>query len=240
MKPTTPSHASTDATVMAGLPTPQAIIFDLDGTLVDTVHLRIEAWARALAGIGVAVTRDRLASYIGSDGRWLATQLAREAGRELDAAAAEKVDRKSGALFDELNASPVPLPGAAELLAALEGSHLTFAIATSSLPGQVAVSVDALRLPAPPPITDGSHVERAKPDPDLLLSSAAQLGVSPGRCWYVGDSTWDMVASVRAGMVAVGVTTGAADAAMLRAAGAAVALPGLTDLLVELRRRTLV
>ena len=240
MSPSTPSNRPSDAPTLADLPDPQAILFDLDGTLVDTVDLRIEAWSRAFAGIGLTVDRDHLAEYMGSDGRWLAGELARELGRELDYAATDELDRASGSVFDELNARPVPLPGATELLTALEGSRLVFAIATSSQPGQVAASVEALRLPAPPPITDGSHVAHAKPEPDLLLASAAQLGIAPECCWYVGDSSWDMMASVRAKMVAIGATTGAADAAGLLAAGAAVAVGSLTQLLGELRRRGLV
>jgi HAD superfamily hydrolase (TIGR01509 family) len=145
------------------------------------------------------------------------------------------MDQAAGAIFDELNVSPVPLPGATELLAALEESLFTFAIATASQPGQVAVSVAALRLPSPPQITDAGHVEHAKPAPDLLLVSAAQLGVPPERCWYVGDSTWDMMAAVRAGMVGIGVTTGLIDAAGLRVAGASVTVGSLTTLLVRLR-----
>lgn len=231
------TNQSAGAPTLADLPHPAALLFDLDGTLVDTVPRRLEAWWEALRRGGVNVDRDRLSGYIGSDGRWLAKELAGEAGRELDYAETEELDRVSGEIFDELNASPVPLPGATELLTALEDSDLTFAIATSSRPGQVTVSVDALRLPAPPPITDGSHVANAKPEPDLLLAAAAQLGVPPERCWYVGDSTWDMVASVRAKMVGIGVTTGAVDAGELVAAGAMVAVASLTELLVELRRR---
>jgi HAD superfamily hydrolase (TIGR01509 family) len=237
MKSNPPSSRPADAPTLADLPQPAALLFDLDGTLVDTVHLRIEAWREAFAGAGVIVDSDRLAGYMGSDGRMLAGALARDAGRELDYAETEELDRVSGDLFDELNRSPVPLPGATELLTALQESHLTFAIATSSRPGQVAASVDALRLPAPPPITDGSHVASAKPEPDLLLAAAAQLRLPPEHCWYVGDSTWDMIASVRAKMVAIGVTTGAADAEGLVAAGAAVAVASLTELLAELRRR---
>lgn len=237
MSPSTPpSRPSADPT-LADLPDPAALLFDLDGTLVDTVQRRIEAWWEALRRGGVDVDRARLSGYIGSDGRWLAREMAREQGRELDYAETEELDRVSGAIFDELNASPVPLPGATELLTALEESRLTFAIATSSRPGQVAVSVRSLRLPAPPPITDGSHVANAKPEPDLLLESAAQLGLPPERCWYVGDSKWDMMASVRAKMVGIGVTTGAVDADALAAAGAAVAVASLTELHAELRRR---
>ena len=224
---------------LRALPVPQAVLFDLDGTLVDTVHLRIEAWRGALRQHGVTVVRERLAGMIGSDGRRLALELSREAGREFDETEAKVVDDLSGAIFDKLNAVPVPLPGATDLLSALEVSHLTFAIATSSLPGQVMASVNSLGLPAEPQIVDGSHVAHAKPAPDLLLAAAAQLGAQPERCWYVGDSTWDMIASAAAGMTGIGVTTGAADSEALVAAGAAVTIEDLTVLLAELRRRGL-
>lgn len=224
---------------LRALPTPQAILFDLDGTLVDTVHLRIDAWTEALRRHGVVADPVRLAGLIGSDGRRLAREMSREAGREFDEAEARVVDDLSGAIFDELNAAPAPLPGATELLRALELSHLTFAIATSSLPGQVMASVRSLALPAEPAIVDGSHVSHAKPAPDLLLFAATQLGVTPERCWYVGDSTWDMIASAAAGMTGIGVTTGAADSDALTAAGASVTIEDLTALLTELRRRGL-
>lgn len=224
---------------LRSLPVPQAILFDLDGTLVDTVHLRIDAWTEALRRHGVVVAKDRLAGLIGSDGKRLARELSREAGREFDDEEAGVVDDLSGSIFDELNANPMPLPGASELLTALELSYLTFAIATSSLPGQVAASVGSLGLPSEPTIVDGSHVVHAKPAPDLLLETATRLAVTPERCWYVGNSTWDMVASAAAGMTGIGVTTGAADADALVAAGAAVTIENLGVLLVELRRRGL-
>jgi HAD superfamily hydrolase (TIGR01509 family) len=224
---------------LRSLPVPQAILFDLDGTLVDSVELRIEAWRRALGQHGVEVDHDRLAPLIGSDGRRLAREMSREVGREFDDAEAVAVDNLSGAIFDELNATPLPHAGATALLSALELSHMTFAIATSSLPGQVMASVTSLGLPSEPTIVDGSHVEHAKPAPDLLLYAAAQLKATPERCWYVGDSTWDMVASAAAGMIGIGVTTGAASADALLAAGAAVTIEDLTVLLAELRRRGL-
>ena len=229
-----------DAPTLADLPRPEALLFDLDGTLVDTVSVRVEAWLRAFAQIGLSVDPASLPEYMGSDGRWLAGEVARAAGRELDWAACDAIDRSAGDFFDELNVSPPVLPGATELLAALEASSLTFAIATASQPGQVAVSVAALRLPAPPPIIDGSHVEHAKPAPDLLLVAAEQVGTAPQRCWYVGDSRWDMMASVAAGMPAIGVTTGATNAEGLRAAGATAVIGGLPELLDELRGRGLV
>jgi HAD superfamily hydrolase (TIGR01509 family) len=221
------------------LPEPQAILFDLDGTLVDTVALRVAAWVEAFGRFDIPIDRELLPAYMGSDGRWLAREVARAAGREIDWATSDEIDRLSGSLFDKLNKAPQPLPGATELLTALEGEGRTFCIATASQPGQVEANVKALGLPAPPRIVDASHVENAKPEPDLLLAAAAQLGVAPEGCWYVGDSSWDMMASVRAGTVAVGVTTGATSAETLLAAGAAVVVQGLPAFLAEFRRRGL-
>ena len=225
---------------LAGLPQPSAILFDLDGTLVDTVRFRIEAWHRALYEVGVDVDRDTVAGFIGSDGRWLATQVSRLVGRDLDPETADVADRLSGRIFDELNTEPMPLPGAGELLAGLEASGLTFAIATSSLPGQIQASVKALALPFAPAIVDQSHVARAKPEPDLLLEAASQLGVPPRDCWYVGDSTWDMRAARAAGMAGVGVPSGAVGPHLLLDAGATVTIESLHELLAELVRRGLV
>jgi HAD superfamily hydrolase (TIGR01509 family) len=229
-----------DTRTPANLPAPEALLFDLDGTLVDTVRARAEAWRLAFEKFGLAIDPATLPRYMGSDGRWLAGEVGRAAGRELDWAARDELDRDAGAFFDRLNVSPAPLPGATELLTLLEASSLTFAIATASQAGQVAVSVAALRLPAPPPIVNGGHVEHAKPAPDLLLAAAAQVGVTPERCWYVGDSEWDMMASVAAKMPAIGVTTGATDSAGLLAAGATVVISGLPSLRDELRRRGLI
>jgi len=189
----------------------------------------------------VHVSRDRLAPKIGFDGVLLAQELAEEAGLCWDVDVAAEVDRLAGAIFDELNTDPAPLPGARDLLVELEESdHLAWAIATSSGPLQVAASVAALRLPAQPPVTDAGHVERAKPAADLPLAAAAQLAVAPERCWYVGDSTWDMIAATTAGMAAIGITTGAVPADVLVDAGAVVALPSLTDVVEELERRGLI
>ena len=210
---------------------PDAILFDLDGTLVDTVPARISAWAATLAEAGIPVTDAQLDPMIGIDGRRLAREAAEATGRRLTDAEAEAIDRRSGELFDERNRDPRPLPGARELLRTLEERGLTWAIATSSRREQVASSLRALGLGREPRIVDGSHVDHAKPAPDLLLLGARELGVPPEGCWYVGDSTWDMRAAVAAGMVPIGVLAGAAvDERALRDAGASVVLATLSDL----------
>jgi N-acetyl-D-muramate 6-phosphate phosphatase len=214
------------------LPPPAAVLFDLDGTLVDTVATRIEAWTRVFDEVGIPTPRERLAPLIGSDGRRLAREVAAAAGRPIDDEGAEDIDRRSGEIYTDLNRNPQPLPGTRELLDRLDAADIRWAIATSSRREQVAASVAALRRTRPPTIVDGSHVAHAKPEPDLLLLGAREIGVEPARCWYVGDSTWDMLAADAAGMVAIGVTAGAAvDAAALRETGAHLVVSTLADLI---------
>lgn len=212
---------------------PAAIIFDLDGTLVDTVDARIEAWASTFEAYGIPASRRQLERLIGMDGRRLAIEVAATAGRTLTEAEAEAIDRAAGEAFDERNRDPRPLKGAREALARLDAAGVTWAIATSSRAEQVRASVTALGLDHEPRIVDGSAVEHAKPAPDLLLLAARRLGVDPALCWYVGDSTWDVRAAVAAGMTAVSVLAGAAvDAAALREAGADVVLGTLDGMTV--------
>lgn len=218
---------------MATARRPAGILFDLDGTLVDTVPARIDAWAVALEEAGIAATHAQLEPMIGMDGRRLAREASEAGGRHLGEDEAEAIDRRSGELFDARNRDPRPLPGAREILLGLDTRGITWAIATSSRREQVAASIAALELPAEPRIVDGSHVEHAKPAPDLLLLGARELGIAPDASWYVGDSTWDMRAAVAAGMVPIGVLAGAAvDEAALQDAGASVVLPTLRDLVL--------
>ena len=217
------------------LPLPDAVLFDLDGTLVDTVETRIAAWIQALEEAGFPTTHERIAPLIGVDGKRLAREIAALAGTALDEDRAEETDHRSGEIYGRLNHSPRPLPGVREVVTAIEARHLPWAIATSSRKAQVKTSVEALGLDEEPTIVDASHVEHAKPEPDLLLLAARQLDVEPARCWYVGDATWDMVAAVAAAMIPIAVTAGAAvDAAALRGAGAAAVVESLEEIAVRL------
>ena len=225
-------------TDLAALPQPKAVLFDLDGTLVDTVLTRIEAWLIALDEAGFPTTHGRLGPLIGVDGKRLAREIAALAGTSLDEDRAEAIDKRSGEIYEGLNQSPAPLPGVREIVAAIEQRGLPWAIATSSRKEQVTRSVAALGLEHEPMIVDASHVKHAKPEPDLLLLAAKQLDLDPSVCWYVGDSTWDMVSGVAAGMIAVGVTTGSAvDAAVLEGAGAAAVVGTLDELAASIASR---
>jgi HAD superfamily hydrolase (TIGR01509 family) len=212
-----------------------AWIFDLDGTLVDTVETRIVAWLRTFEEYGIPADRAQVAKLIGSDGRRLARIVAEKAGQAIDSARAEEIDRRAGDIYGGLNTDPKVLPGALELLQALDQHGQRWAIATSSRSEQVEASVKALTLSRRPTIIDGSHVEHAKPAPDLLLFTARELGVEPSRSWYVGDSIWDMQAARSAGMLAIGVATGSATAQELANAGASFQVDNLTELIQYVR-----
>jgi HAD superfamily hydrolase (TIGR01509 family) len=223
---------------MSDLPPPGAVILDLDGTLVDTVETRIEAWMRTFTEFGISADQRHVAALIGSDGRRLAHKVASRAGGTLTNDHAEEIDARSGAIYSELNSNPRPLPGVAAFLGGLDDAGVPWAIATSSRREQVGRSVAALQLRADPRIVDGSSVQRAKPEPDLLLAAAAAVGVPPARCWCVGDSTWDMRAAVAAGMWPIAVLAGsAASEVKLRESGARAIVAEIDELMPSLARR---
>ena len=228
-----------DAGDPGDLADPKALLFDLDGTLVDTVGYRVQAWFETFTAAGIPAVPDRLGVLMGADGRWLARRVAGESGITLDDQTAEDLDRHSGQRFDELNRAPRLHPGVRELLLAVERSAMPWAIATSSLRAQVAASVAALELPSPPRIVDGSHVVHAKPAPDLLLLAAERCATPPQACWYVGDASWDMLAAVAAEMTGIGVASGATEATALRAAGARLTFDAIGELHDLLRQRGL-
>ena len=214
---------------------PAAWIFDLDGTLVDTVETRIAAWLRTFEEQGIPADRTQVANLIGSDGRRLARVVAAAAGQSLSSEREEEIDRRSGQIYSDLNTDPKALPGAVELLKTLDEHRQPWAIATSSRREQVDTSVKALTLAGRPIVIDGSRVEHAKPAPDLLLVAASELGVEPSRGWYVGDAIWDMQAAAAAGMPAVGVVSGSATADELAGAGALFTVKALTELIPFVR-----
>lgn len=211
-------------------PRPGAVIFDLDGTLVDTVDTRIRAWLAVFSEQGIPASSSQLGPLIGADGRQLAREVAEAAGVPLTPDRDESIDRRAGEIYSRLNRDPRALPGARDLLEQLVEAGLPWAIATSSRRAQVAASVRALELSVQPTIVDGSHVAHAKPAPDLLLRAAHELGLAPETCWYVGDSTWDMRAAVAARILPIGVTGGAAvDAGALTASGARIVVATLSE-----------
>jgi HAD superfamily hydrolase (TIGR01509 family) len=214
------------------LRTPRAVVLDLDGTLVDTVGLRIDAWLQTFVEEGIPADRATLGPLIGSDGRQLARRVFKAAGVEIDDERAERIDARSGAIYSQLATNPSPLPGAIGFLDALDAAQIPWAIGTSSRREQVGPSVAALGRDREPRIVDGSAVRLAKPHPDLLLAAAKALETDPAACWCIGDSTWDVRAAIAAGMAAICITAGSAlSADQLSDAGASLVLPTMADLI---------
>ncbi len=223
----------------AHLPKPQGVVLDLDGTLVDTVGTRIDAWLRTFQEEGIPADRLLVAELIGSDGRQLARIVGSASGLEVDDERAERIDARSGAIYSELNVNPKPLPGVNDFLDTLDELKVPWAIATSSRREQVGRSVAARHRKEPPLSADGTAVKLAKPHPDLLLAAAGALEVHPTSCWAVGDSTWDMVAAEAAGMTAIAITAGSAMSPdQLREAGATLVLPTMSRLIPHLQTGT--
>jgi HAD superfamily hydrolase (TIGR01509 family) len=198
----------------------QALIFDLDGTLVDTVYAHVFAWQRALVELGSPVDGWRIHRRIGMSGGLFARAVAREIGRELTADEAEALQRRHGEVFREILPDRRPLPGAIELLRALRRSGVVHGIATSGRHPEIDKSLAALGVTPDTVVVDRGDVLRAKPEPDLFLACQERLGVAIRDCYVVGDAVWDLLAARRAGMLSVGLLSGGYGEDELRAAGA--------------------
>jgi HAD superfamily hydrolase (TIGR01509 family) len=197
-----------------------ALIFDLDGTLVDTVYAHVFAWQRALTEEGMPIDGWRIHRRIGMSGGLFARAVAREVGRELTPTEVEEIQRRHGEIFRELLPDRRPLPGAAELLAELREREITHGIATSGRRPEIDASLAALGVGPETVVIARGDVARAKPAPDLFLACQEALGVEPNDCYVVGDAVWDLLAARRAAMLSIGLLSGGYGEDELLAAGA--------------------
>jgi HAD superfamily hydrolase (TIGR01509 family) len=198
----------------------RALIFDLDGTLVDTVYAHVFAWQRALHEFGTPIDGWRIHRRIGMSGGLFTRAVAREIGRQLSDEEAEALQRRHGEVFREILPERRPLPGAIELLAALRTAGFVHGIATSGRRPEIDKSLEALGVPPETVVVERGDVLRAKPEPDLFLACSERLGVPSAECYVVGDAVWDLLAARRAGMLSVGLQSGGYGEDELRAAGA--------------------
>ena len=197
-----------------------ALIFDLDGTLVDTVYAHVFAWQRALAEAEMPIDGWRIHRRIGMSGGLFARAVAREVGRELSVAEVEALQRRHGEIFRELLPERRPLPGAVDLLTELRRRGITHGIATSGRRPEIDVSLAALGVGEETVVIARGDVARAKPEPDLFFACQKALGVEPADCYVVGDAVWDLLAARRARMLSIGLQSGGYGEEELLAAGA--------------------
>ena len=209
----------------------KSLIFDLDGTLVDTVYAHVFAWQRALAEAGLPIDGWRIHRRIGMSGGLFTRAVAREAGHALADDQAESIQRRHGELFRGLLPERRPLPGARELLAFLRKEGVTHGIATSGRRPEIDASLDVLGVPPDMVVVERGDVLRAKPEPDLFLVCAERLAVEIRDCYVIGDAVWDLLAARRAGMLSVGLLTGGYGEDELLSAGAFRVYRGADELL---------
>ena len=198
----------------------RALIFDLDGTLVDTVYAHVFAWQRALAEADMPIEGWKIHRRIGMSGGLFTRAVAREVGRPLTSEEAETIQKRHGELYRELLPERRPLPGAAELLAELRDGRVPHGIATSGRRPEIDASIEALGVGAETVVVARGDVGRAKPEPDLFLTCGERIGVPPEECYVVGDAVWDLLAARRAHMLSVGLLSGGYGEDELTRAGA--------------------
>jgi HAD superfamily hydrolase (TIGR01509 family) len=186
-----------------------AFLFDLDGTLVDSVYQHVLAWHEALQSEDISLSIWRIHRKIGMSGGLFTHQLLRELGRDVGPDMALRLGQRHAQAYKRLGASVVPLPGARELLQALTAAPFPWAIATSGRIETAAPNLAALGVdPTADIVVTRDQVRFAKPDPDLFIEAARRLNIPVERCIVVGDSIWDMLASARCGALGVGLLSG--------------------------------
>jgi HAD superfamily hydrolase (TIGR01509 family) len=213
---------------------PPALLFDLDGTLIDSVYQHVLAWQEALTGFGIELSVWKIHRRIGMSGGLFVTALLRETGGSLSSAQIRELNLAHAAAYGRRRDTVRVLPGARELLATLTRLDVTWAIATSGLALAARPALAMLGLPADAPLVTRDQVRHAKPDPDLFLAAAARVGVEIGHAVVVGDSIWDLLAARRVGALGVGLLSGGYGREELERAGAYRVYADPADLLVHL------
>lgn len=213
-----------------------ALIFDLDGTLIDSNRLHVEAFRRALAGRGYKVPADRIFVEIGKGGDNVVPALIGREGEEKDGDALRAAAPEH---FAELaSAGGIrAFPGAVELLAECRRRGVRTALATSSNAKQLATSSEHSKVDWASLVDEvvlADDIERSKPAPDAVAAAVAKLKLSPAQCAMVGDTPYDAESARHAGVVCLGVESGGHAGDVLRAAGARRVWKDAAGLLAEL------
>jgi len=185
-----------------------AFLFDLDGTLVDSVYQHVLAWREALEQGGIELAVWRIHRRIGMSGGLFLDGLARETGRRLTPEDVARIQKAHAVAFKRQVSQVRPLLGAVELLAYLSQAGVPWAVATSGWLESARPLLEMLGVPAEAPVVTRDQVEHAKPDPDLFLAAAERLKVAAEDSVVVGDSVWDLLAARRARALGVGLLSG--------------------------------
>ena len=214
---------------------PTPFLFDLDGTLVDSVYQHVLAWKEALDAEGIPLSVWRIHRKIGMSGGLFTAQLLRETNADVNEAAIDRLRQAHAVAYQRFRGEVRPLPGARALLDALSQAGIPWAIATSGRMQTAALNLEALGVdPAKDVVVTRDDVKYAKPDPDLFIAAAQRLGVPIEHSVVVGDSIWDMLAAKRCRALGVGLLSGGYGTDELERSGALRVYDDPADLLDHL------
>ena len=196
---------------------PAAVLFDIDGTLVDSNYLHVVAWIAAFQSVDCYVEAWRIHQTIGMDSQKLLERLLGAAASEKGSAASDEHSRR----YKNLSGLLQPFAGARELLATLAARGTKVVLATSAPPDEL----DTLRRTlgvddVVDVVTNSQDVDTAKPAPDIVEVALQRAGVDAADAIFVGDAVWDVKAAKKAGVRCIAVGSGGMCAADLLAAGA--------------------
>ena len=211
-----------------------AVLFDLDGTLLDSVYQHVLAWKEALESAGIPLSIWRIHRRIGMSGGLFVRALVRETHQELSPSDADRLRKLHEEAYARRMKEVRPLPGAQQLIDTLTAIGVPWAIATSGSEVTARAARDLLKLPETAPVITRDQVAYAKPNPDLFIAAAEALGKPITESFVVGDSVWDMLAAQRAHALGVGVLSGGYGREELETAGAYRSYDDPADLLAHL------
>jgi HAD superfamily hydrolase (TIGR01509 family) len=212
-----------------------AFLFDLDGTLVDSVYQHVRAWHLALRDEGIDLSVWRIHRKIGMSGGLFTNQLLRELGRQVDRRTIDDLRERHAEHYLTLSHEVRPLPGAVELLRTLSNLQLPWAIGTSGRLITADPNVRSLGLdPSEIALVTRDQVQYAKPDPDLFVEAARRVGATTVGSYVIGDSIWDMLAAARCGALGLGLLSGGYGREELKDAGALRVYDDPADMLAHL------
>jgi HAD superfamily hydrolase (TIGR01509 family) len=224
--------------------TQPAILFDLDGTLVDTVYQHVIAWSTALKAAGIVLPDWKIHRRVGMSGKSMLQQLFREqlVGEQLFAEKGpgkrkvniDALEKKHDAVFTRISRNIRVLPGSREILRYLSRAGVRWAIATTGNKKQTKRLLQNFTIPANTVITTGDDVEKAKPSPDVFVLAADRLGVPIENCIVTGDSVWDMLAAARRRALGVGILAGGYSKDELEQSGAFRVYADPADMLLHI------
>lgn len=196
---------------------PEGILFDLDGTLVDTTYLHAVAWTRALREAGHRVDTAAVHRAVGMTGDALIPHVVGSHDGSGDAA----VKERHAELYHGVRDQVVAFSGARELLARVHAQGSRVVIVTSATEGDIGPLLEVLDADELlDVVTDSSDAQESKPSPDLVEAALDKAGLAPGQVVFVGDSVWDVESSGRLGIPCVGLECGGTSSRELLAAGA--------------------